>query len=157
MGNSTSYLAAADTVNASVYGAVAAQMKEIEETEVRAVMKAYYSAFNRMNFAEIATLWLPDDSTELALPGFARAVCLRCWSHHMLRPLYLTARTIMTAVWGPGCAELVQGGSRQVKAYWHSGSQHRAGDLLWEYRGGTHCGTSRARHGIKGSSASEAR
>jgi len=41
-----------------------------EEVEVRAVIGALYSAFNRKNFEELKTLWLPDESAELTLPGY---------------------------------------------------------------------------------------
>ena len=36
-------------------------------------MKSLYSAFNRKNYDELRTLWLPDDNVELTMPGYSKA------------------------------------------------------------------------------------
>ena len=41
-----------------------------EEDEIRAVIGAFYSAFNRKNFDAMRQLWLPDETVELILPGY---------------------------------------------------------------------------------------
>ena len=67
-------LAAGQALNASVYSALEMELRGTEEVEVRAVMKAYYSAFNRQNLDEVRSLWLPDENAELLLPGYEKAV-----------------------------------------------------------------------------------
>jgi len=49
------------------------QHKDEQETEVRATMKSLYSAFNRKNYDELRTLWLPDEHVELTMPGYSKA------------------------------------------------------------------------------------
>jgi hypothetical protein len=62
------------SVEEAMWRAIAFGYRDEQETEVRAVMKALYSAFNRKNYDELRTLWLPDDSVELVLPGYEKAV-----------------------------------------------------------------------------------
>ena len=57
----------------SMWRALALKNKDEQETEVRAVMQSLYSAFNRKNYDELRTLWLPDDSVELIIPGCDKA------------------------------------------------------------------------------------
>ena len=45
-----------------------------EEEEIRALIGAYYSAFNRRNFDALRLLWLPDETVELTLPGYNPAI-----------------------------------------------------------------------------------
>lgn len=59
-------------VDAGLWLAVPLSMKMDEELEVSAVMKAFYSAFNRKNFDSIRSLWLPDSNVEITLPGYGR-------------------------------------------------------------------------------------
>jgi hypothetical protein len=63
-----------DKLQQSMWDAVVLGFKDEQETEVGAVMKAYYSAFNRKNYDELRTLWLPDENVELIMPGFGKAV-----------------------------------------------------------------------------------
>ena len=57
----------------SMWRALALKNKDEQETEVRAVIQSLYSAFNRKNYDELRTLWLPDDSVELIIPGCEKA------------------------------------------------------------------------------------
>lgn len=59
-----------------------------EEIEVRAVIGSLYSAFNRKNFEELKTLWLPDESVELTLPGYDSA-----YGHDAVDKLYRKVTT----------------------------------------------------------------
>jgi hypothetical protein len=70
----TESLSSGQALNASVYSGLELELRAAEEAEVRAVMKAYYSAFNRQNLDEVRALWLPDDSVELLLPGYEKVV-----------------------------------------------------------------------------------
>jgi hypothetical protein len=97
-------LASSQALNASVYSGLELELRATEEAEVRAVMKAYYSAFNRQNLDEVRALWLPDEGAELLLPGYEKAVrssVLERYTWHLsayqvhyghcsLRPLYIT-------------------------------------------------------------------
>lgn len=38
------------------------------------MVRSLYSAFNRKNFDELRALWLPDESVEMTLPGYEKAV-----------------------------------------------------------------------------------
>ena len=67
-----------DSRSARIFTVMANDMQASEEAEVKAVMLAYYSAFNRVNFFELRALWLPDENTELLLPGFDKAVSFSC-------------------------------------------------------------------------------
>ena len=60
-------------VKESVWSSIATGYKLEEETEITALVKSLYSAFNRKNFNELRTLWLPDDSAKLSLPGYSIA------------------------------------------------------------------------------------
>ncbi len=57
-------------IEAGLWRSIPLVLKQDEESEVGAVMKAYYSAINRRNFDDIFTLWLPDSNVELVLPGY---------------------------------------------------------------------------------------
>lgn len=57
-------------IEAGLWSSIPLVLKQEEEIEVGAVMKAYYSAINRRNFDAIFTLWLPDSNVELVLPGY---------------------------------------------------------------------------------------
>jgi hypothetical protein len=46
----------------------------IEVEEVESVMAAYYSSFNKKNADDMQILWLPDESSELVIPGFMKKV-----------------------------------------------------------------------------------
>ena len=58
-------------LEAALWDTIARGLEEEEAEEVRAVVLSLYSAINRANFNEIQTLYLPDESVELTLPGFA--------------------------------------------------------------------------------------
>ncbi len=58
----------------SVYHTLQLGFAASERDEVTAVMRAYYSAFNRKNFDELRYLWLPAENSELTLPGFDKVV-----------------------------------------------------------------------------------
>lgn len=60
-------------VEAGLWQSIPISYKHEEEVEIRAVLKAYYSALNRRNYDAVRTLWLPDNNVELVLPGFAKA------------------------------------------------------------------------------------
>ena len=60
-------------IEESMWRALALKHKDEQETEVKAVMKSLYSAFNRKNYDELRTLWLPDESVEMVLPGHEKA------------------------------------------------------------------------------------
>jgi len=49
-----------------------------EETEIRCVVKAYYTALNRQNFDDTRILWLPSEYAELSLPGYTKSVSVHC-------------------------------------------------------------------------------
>lgn len=65
-----------DTTSSSMFSAMGVGLKNTEAQEVRAVMTAYYSAFNRRNFDEIRALWLPDENSELVFPGYVKVVSI---------------------------------------------------------------------------------
>lgn len=48
----------------------------VEESEVRGTIQSFYAAFNKKNFDEVRTLWLPDENVELVMPGYDRAVSI---------------------------------------------------------------------------------
>lgn len=58
----------------SMWKATARTYSEEHSSEVTAVMMSLYSAFNRKNYDELRTLWLPDESVELTLSGYEKAV-----------------------------------------------------------------------------------
>lgn len=60
-------------IDSLVWSATADAYEQNEGIEAQTVVRALYSAVNRCNFDEIQTLWLPDDSVSLHLPGFAEA------------------------------------------------------------------------------------
>jgi len=64
----------AEALQDSVYHSLQQGSSASERDEVTAVMRAYYSAFNRKNFDELRYLWLPDENSELTLPGFDKVV-----------------------------------------------------------------------------------
>lgn len=72
--NAAKTKASGDLLNATIFSSVVAGMNAADETEIRAVMLAYYAAFNRKNLDEIRALWLPDDQCELVMPGYEKAV-----------------------------------------------------------------------------------
>jgi hypothetical protein len=43
-----------------------------EVEEVRGIISAFYTALNRKNFDDIRTVWLPDENSELVLPGYEK-------------------------------------------------------------------------------------
>lgn len=63
-----------DSISSAMYSATMLGIKSVETQEVKAVMTAYYSAFNRRNFDELRALWLPDENAELIFPGYERVV-----------------------------------------------------------------------------------
>lgn len=71
-----------DSISSAMYSATMLGMKSVEAQEVKAVMTAYYSAFNRRNFDELRALWLPDENAELTFPGYERVVSV--FLHHGL-------------------------------------------------------------------------
>jgi len=66
-------LTGSPAVDGVLFRTMAKGLVSIEEDEVRGVMAAYYSAFNRGNFDEIRAFWLPDDNSELLFPGYEKA------------------------------------------------------------------------------------
>jgi hypothetical protein len=63
-----------DKVDEVLWTAIAQGFKDDLQMEVTAVMKALYSAFNRKNYDELRTLWLPDENVEMTVPGFDKVV-----------------------------------------------------------------------------------
>ena len=61
-------------IEESMWAATARTYSDTQTVEVRAVMKSLYSAFNRKNYDELRALWLPDESSEMTLPGHEKAV-----------------------------------------------------------------------------------
>lgn len=61
-------------LESTLYSTIEKGFTSSSSDEVRSVMQAYYSAFNRKNFEEIRYLWLPDENVELLLPGFEKVV-----------------------------------------------------------------------------------
>lgn len=61
-------------IEQSMWQATARTYNEQQTSEVTAVMKSMYSAFNRKNYDELRALWLPDDGVEMTFPGFEKAV-----------------------------------------------------------------------------------
>lgn len=58
----------------AVWKVISDEFRAEQSAEVQSVMKAYYSAFNRQNYDDLGSLWLPDDNIELLLPGYSKAV-----------------------------------------------------------------------------------
>ena len=63
-----------DSLSASIFNVMDTGLQATEREEVEAVVLAYYSALNRKNFEEVRAMWLPDDNSELLLPGQDKAV-----------------------------------------------------------------------------------
>lgn len=61
---------APEPLQSALWGTIAHAYHLEEEDEIRAVIGAYYSAFNRQNFDALRLLWLPDETVELVLPGY---------------------------------------------------------------------------------------
>ena len=61
-------------IEESMWQATARTYSDQQSSEVSAVMKSLYSAFNRKNYDELRALWLPDESVEMTFPGFEKAV-----------------------------------------------------------------------------------
>ena len=61
-------------IEESMWRATAKTFNEEQTAEITAVMKSFYSAFNRKNFDELRALWLPDEGVELTFPGLEKAV-----------------------------------------------------------------------------------
>ena len=66
----------------AVWKVISDEFRADQSAEVRSVMKAYYSAFNRQNYDDLGALWLPDENIELLLPGFSKAVGTIIPRHH---------------------------------------------------------------------------
>ena len=61
--------------NGAVWKVISDEYRSEQALEVRSVMKAYYSAFNRQHYDDLGSLWLPDDNNiELLIPGYSKAV-----------------------------------------------------------------------------------
>lgn len=63
------------TIDTTLMRAAILGMKSDEVDEIQAVIKSFYTSLNRKNFDGIRTVWLPDDSVQLLLPGYEKAVC----------------------------------------------------------------------------------
>lgn len=57
-----------------IWNAIATSLRMNEADEVKSIVKSFYEFINRRNFEQVQNLWLPDDSVEILLPGFAREV-----------------------------------------------------------------------------------
>jgi hypothetical protein len=60
----------------SIWKVLGKGFRDEQADEIEGVMKAYYSAFNRQNFDDLGLLFLPDENTELLLPGYSKMVSL---------------------------------------------------------------------------------
>ena len=63
-------------IEESMWQATARTYSDQQSSEVSAVMKSLYSAFNRKNYDELRALWLPDENVEMTFPGFEKAVSI---------------------------------------------------------------------------------
>lgn len=61
-------------IEESMWRATARTYSDEQTVEVTSVMNSLYSAFNRKNYDELRTLWLPDEGVEMTFPGYEKAV-----------------------------------------------------------------------------------
>lgn len=77
-----------DTEAVVEFSSLAYKFEQSHIDDVQKALKLYYTAFNSRNCATIRSCWLQDPSTELILPGFAKAVSAFILSVSFIEGLY---------------------------------------------------------------------
>jgi len=67
-----------DTEAVLEFSSLACKFEQKQADDVQKALHAYYTAFNIGNLGTIRSYWLQDPSSELILPGFAKAVGALC-------------------------------------------------------------------------------
>lgn len=62
------------TAEAQLCSQILFGLQSAEQQEVTGVMKAFYTAFNKKDIDNLRVLWLPDETSELVLPDYRKAV-----------------------------------------------------------------------------------
>lgn len=73
----SNYMKQGKVANALAWKAITLAYEDDEELQINGTMKAFYAALNRKNYEDVRVLWLPQESSQLILPGFQPVVSLK--------------------------------------------------------------------------------